>query len=206
MTTLAAMVADLQSEVPAVDGIPTTAQYNQAVEEAVIDFSRRCGLIKISSLSIISGTATYSLATDFLKLIALDALVGIDGVIVSDKLIPVSKNFEEEHTIVNKQITFYPTPQYTMTRYYKYKMQWVATAGDYTTLGEDEAQIVLLLAKSKALMKITNDQAGDNIKYSFGAVSEDLGGASDTSRKNANDAEKEYLDACKSYNGTYATA
>lgn len=206
MTTLAAMVADLQSEVPAVDGTPTTAQYNQAVEEAVIDFSRRCGLIKIGSLSIISGTATYSLATDFLKMINLDALVGIDGVIVTDRLIPVSKDFEEEHTIVNKQITFYPTPQYTMTRYYRYKMAWVATTGDYTTLGEDEAQIVLLLAKSKCLMKIANDQAGDNIKYSFGAVSEDLGGASDTSRKNANDAEREYLDACKAYNGTYATA
>jgi hypothetical protein len=205
-STLARLILALTEEVPAMNSVPTANQYEQAIREAVLDFSRRCGLVKIGSLAIISGTATYSLATDFLKMIALDALTGIDGVIVADKLIPVSKDFEEEYTIVNKQITFYPTPQYTMTRYYRYKMQWVATAGDYTTLGEDEQQIVLLLAKSKCLMKIANEQAGDNIKYSFGAVSEDLGGASDTSRKNANDAEREYVEACEAYNGTYASA
>jgi hypothetical protein len=198
------MLTELQAEVPAVDGVPTTAQYTNAIEDAVIDFSRRCGVTKISTLAIVSGTAVYSLATDFLKLINLDALVGVDGVMFTNGgLIPVSKDFEEVYTIVNKQITFFPTPGYSMTRYYRYKSAWVATGGDYTTLGEEETQIVLLLAKSKALMKIANDQAGDSIKYSFGAVSEDLSGGSDTSRKNANDIEREYVDACERYNGSH---
>lgn len=201
MTTLAALIADLQSEVPAVDSIPTTAQYTQAVEDAVLDFSRRCGLAKIATLSIVSGTATYTLPADFLKLISLDALTGIDGVIVSDKLIPVSKEFEEEHTVANKQITFYPTPQYTMTRYYKYKTAWIVTTGDYTTLGDDEAQIVLLKAKAIALEKQVNAASGSVLKYSLGAVSVDKSSDVDAKAKRSESLDKEYLSACESYNG-----
>jgi hypothetical protein len=206
MTTLAALVALLQSEVPAVDSVPTSAQYEQAVKDAVLDFSRRCGLIKLSTLAIVSGTPTYSLPADFLKLISMDALVGIDNVIISDNgIIPISKDFQEESTIANKQITFHPTPAYSLTRYFKYKAGWVATAGDYTTMGEDEAQIVLLKAKAIALSKISNAQAGDSIKYSFGAVSEDLSGASTSYQKDSETSDSEYENACKTYNGTYGT-
>jgi len=199
------MVSQLQSEIPAVDGAPTTAQYNQAVKDAVMDFSRRCGLVKIASLAIVSGTATYALATDFLKLISMDALVGMDGVIVSNNgLIPLSKDFEEEWTIVNKQVTFYPTPAYSMTRYYKYKAAWVAVSDDYTTLGDDEVQIVLLRAKSIASGKIANAQAGDSIKYTFGAVSEDLSDSSDATRNEAQSFDTDFEEACEVYNGQYA--
>lgn len=203
MTTLAALVALLQSEVPAVDGVPTAAQYEQAVKDAVMEFSQQCGLTKISTLSIVSGTATYSLPADFLRLISLDALVGLDGVIVSSKLIPISKDFEEEYTIANKQVTFYPTPAYSMTRYFKYKAGWVATGADYTTMGEDEARIVILKAKAIAFGKQANAQAGTSLKYSFGAVSEDLDGGSESSAQSAN-VEKEFLNACKKYNGQHA--
>lgn len=187
------------------DGAPTSTQYDQAVKDAITDFSRQCGLMKINSLPIVSGTATYSLAADFLKLVSMDALVGVDGVIVSQNgLIPLSKDFEEEWTIVNKQVTFYPTPAYSMTRYYKYKAAWIATAGDYTSLGEDEAEIVLLRAKALASEKIANSQAGDAIKYSFGAVSEDLGGMAESAQKDSNNFDKEYAQACEVYNGTHA--
>lgn len=202
MTTLAAMVADLQSEVPAVDSVPTTAQYNQAVEDAVLDFSRRCGVAKISTLAIVSGTATYALPTDFLKMISVDALVGVDGVIVSSGgLIPISKDFEETYTIVNKTITFYPTPQYSMTRYFKYKAGWVATTGDYTTLGDDEAQIVLLKAKSNAKGKLMNSLASGGMKYSLGAVSVDKTGDVDSLSKDIFSLHSDYVSACEKYNG-----
>ena len=42
MTTLAVLLAQLQSEVPAVSSVPTTTQYTQAIKDAVLDFSRRC--------------------------------------------------------------------------------------------------------------------------------------------------------------------
>jgi hypothetical protein len=207
MTTLAALVTLLQQEVPAVDGVPTSEQYNQAVKDAVMEFSRRCGLTKISTLSIVSGTATYSLPADFLRMISLDALVGVDGVIVGQNgLIPLSKDFEEEF-IINpgtKQITFYPTPAYSMTRYFKYKGGWVATGADYTTIGEDEARIVILKAKAIAFGKQSNAAAGSSLKYSFGAVSEDLDGGSESSANSASDAEKEFLAACETYNGQHA--
>lgn len=205
MTTLAALVDLLESEVPAVDGIPTATQYEQAIVDAVFDFSLRCGLAKISALTIVSGTAIYSMPADFLKLITLNALVGVEGVIVASKLIPVSKDFEEEYTIVNKQITFYPTPGYSLTRYMKYKAAWVATAADYTTMGADEARIVILKAKAIAFGKQANASAGSSLKYSFGAVSEDLDGGSESSASSASDADKEYLDACTLYNGQHAS-
>jgi hypothetical protein len=205
MTTLAALVTLLQQEVPAVDGVPSSDQYTQAVKDAVMEFSHHCGLIKISSLSIVSGTATYSLPADFVRMITIDALVGVDGVIVGQNgLIPLSKDFEEERTIINKQITFYPTPGYSMTRYYKYKMAWVATAGDYTGMGEHEARIVILKAKAIAFGKQANASAGSSLKYSFGAVSEDLDGGSESSASSASDAEKEFLAACEKYNGQHA--
>ena len=207
MTTLAALVTLLQQEVPAVDGVPTTAQYNQAVKDAVMEFSKQCGLTKISSLSIVSGSATYALPANFQRMISLDALVGVDGVIIGqDGLIPLSKDFEEEWTIENgtRQITFYPTPAYSMTRYFKYKAGWVATAADYTTMGEDEARIVILKAKAIAFEKQSNAAAGSSLKYSFGAVSEDLDGGSESSAQSASDMEKAFLAACDKYNGQVA--
>ena len=72
-------------------------------------------------------------------------------------------------------------------------------------MGDDEAQIVLLKAKAIALSKISNAQAGDSIKYSFGAVSEDLSGASTSYQKDSETSDSEYEKACKTYNGTYGT-
>lgn len=203
MTTLAALKAILQSEVPAVDGVPTSTQYEQAIKDAVNDFSRRCGLAKISSLSIVAGTATYSLPTDFMKLISMDALVGMDGVIVSSSgLIPISKDWDETWTIVNKQITFYPTPTYALTRYFKYKASWALSGGtDYTTLGDNESEIVLLKAKGICYEKLGNALTGDGVlKYSFGAVSEDLSGNVDAYNKRIYALHGEYASACEDYN------
>lgn len=200
MTTLAALVTLLQAEVPASNSVPTEAQYTQAIKDAILDFSRRCGLEKIAELDIVSGTPTYSFSADFLKLIWLEALTGHDGVIISDGgIIPISADWEETYQIINKQITFFPTPTYTLSREYKYKSGWVATAGDYTTLGEDEAQIILLKAKAICLQKQANAESS-GMKYSFGAVSVDKGSTVDTKTKDSNGMEREYLDACESYN------
>lgn len=206
-STLQRLILSLAEAVPAVDDVPSAYQYEQAIRDAVLDFSRRCGVAKIATLSIISGTATYNLATDFLKMISIDALSGVDGVIVSQNgLIPLSKDFEEEYTIINKVITFFPTPQYTMTRYYKYKAGWVATAGDYTTLGEDEIQIVLLKAKAIALGKQVNAASGTVLKYSLGAVSVDKSSDVDTKSRRADHLEKDYVQACERYNGAVLMA
>lgn len=208
MTTLANLLYQLQSEVPAVNSVPTTDQYKQAIKDAVAEFSRRCGLTKFSELNIVSGQASYNLPTDFLKLVMLESLVGTDGVIISSQgIIPVSANWEETYQIVNKVITFKPTPTYTLTRDICYKAAWVlsGTEGNetYADMGDDEAEIVMLKAKQIAKEKVSNSMASSGTqRYSFGAVSVDKGSGMDTLIKEAYSLQGQFIEACEAYNGT----
>jgi len=208
MTTLAALKTILQSEVPAVGSVPTSAQYEQAIKDAVMEFSRRCGLVKLADLSIVANTAPYSLPDDFQKLIWLEALTGVDGVIISDAgLIPLGAEFNEEYSIINRQITFKPVPGYTMTREYKYKAGWVLTGGtDYTTLGDAEQNVVMIKAKQLTKEKIKNSMAGGDMKYSFGAVSVDKTGGLEDLTREIFALHGEFVQACDSYNGNASGA
>ena len=213
---LSELVAQLELDVPAEDETPTETQYENAVKDAVRDFSERCGLEQISTLNVVSGTATYDLPADFLRLIRLIQLGG-EGVLygANSQLIPISTSWREKHLIRNGKITFYPIPRYSLAREFSYKAAWVGTdieadgslAADieYETMGEREARIVLLKAKANAMNKLANAQAGSSLKYSFGAVSEDLDGGSSSTTQSAGTLESEYLDACKTYNGQYAS-
>jgi len=207
MTTLAALIAELQSEVPSVNSVPTVAQYTQAIKDAVAEFSRRCGLVKMADLNIVANTATYALPDDFLKMVSLTSIVGMGGVILSPSgIIPVSKNWTEQYTIANKQITFKPTPTYTMTRCYQYKAGWVLTGTNpnetYATMGDDEKQIVMIKAKGLANEKIMNAiGSGGNMKYSFGAVSVDKSSSVDGISKTIFQLHGEFTAACDVYNG-----
>lgn len=208
MTTLASLLSQLQSEVPAVSSVPTTAQYTQAIKDAAAEFSRRCGLTKFAELSIVSGTAAYSLAADFMKLVMLESLAGADGVIISDAgIIPISSDWEETYQIVNKVITFKPTPTYTLTRDYRYKAAWILTGGSgsetYADMGDDEAQIVMLKAKQLAKEKIANALASSGTqRYSFGAVSVDKGSGIDAITREMYALQGQFVDACEGYNGS----
>lgn len=210
MTTLAVLLAQLQSEVPAVSSVPTTTQYTQAIKDAVLEFSRRCGIGKWAELSIVNGTAAYSLPADFLSLITLEMITGVDGVIVSNTgLIPVSAKWEEEYSIINKTITFTPTPTYTLTRDYKYKAGWALTgstgAETYATMGDEEAQIVMLKAKQLAMEKISNATASaGGMKYSLGAVSVDKGSGAESLTTMMYALHGEFVKACERYNGAAA--
>ena len=205
------LVARLMDDVPAENDIPSAMQYENAVKDAVADFSEQCGLEQIGTLNIVGGTAIYDLPADFLKLTLLETFFNaMDGVLHSvDGLIPVSATWTEKFTIRNGQIRFYPVPRYTMARDFSYKAAWVSTVIDdeypdeeYATMGEREARIILLKAQEIALNKVSNAQSGTAIKYSFGAVSEDLGGTSEASRKTAYALQSDYEAACKKYNGT----
>jgi hypothetical protein len=213
---LSELVALLELDVPAEDSVPTETQYENAVKDAVRDFSEQCGVVQIGTLNVVSGTATYDLPADFLRMISLFTLGG-EGVMfsASSQIIPLPGDWCERHTIRNGQITFYPIPRYSAARDFSYKAAWIGTdieaegseAADveYETMGDREARIVLMKAKSLALTKKVNAQEGSGLKYSFGAVSEDLSGSSDSWGKDAKSADDEYLEACKKYNGQYGT-
>jgi hypothetical protein len=211
---LSELVTLVESDVPAEGGVPSSTQYEQAVKDAVRDFSERCGVEQLGTLSIVSGTATYDLPADFLTLIVLETFMSQDGVLISSQgLIPVSANWEERFTIRNGQITFKPTPTYSMARDFRYKAAWILTEAvdeydnaEYETLGAREGRIVVLKAKALVSTKKANAVAGDSIKYSFGAVSEDLSGSVDGFQKDAFTYHGEYVEACDKYNGAYNTA
>jgi len=209
---LSDLVERLAADVPAEDSVPSNTQYEKAVQDAIRDFSEQCGLVQISTLNIVPGTATYDLPADFLKMIALESFASADGVLISAQgLIPISANWEEQHTIRNGQITFYPTPTFTMARELRYKAAWIGTDieaddsvaadTDYETMSEREARIVLLKAQANALEKQSNALSGQTLKYSLGAVSVDKGSTIEEKRRKADSFNDEYLAACDKYNG-----
>ena len=209
---LSDLVERLAVDVPAEDSVPSNTQYEKAVQDAIRDFSEQCGLVQISTLNIVPGTATYDLPADYLKMIALESFASADGVLISAQgLIPISANWEEQHTIRNGQITFYPTPTFTMARELRYKAAWIGTDieaddsvaadTDYETMSEREARIVLLKAQANALEKQSNALSGQTLKYSLGAVSVDKGSTIEEKRRKADSFNDEYLAACDKYNG-----
>lgn len=167
---LSDLVTRLQDDVPARNSIPSADQYERAVKDAVADFSRRSGRIKITSLSIVSGTASYALPADFVKLVGLEAIAGPGGIINSPSgLIPVSATFEERWTVADSQITFYPTPSYTLARDLEYQAGWILDTGDqYQEMGDLEAGIILKLAAAHALTFQANKAAQEAWQYQIG--------------------------------------
>lgn len=202
--TLADLKTLLESEVPAVNSVPTSAQYERAIKDAVTAFSRKCGLSKFADIDIVSGTATYALEDDFIKMIYLEALTNVDDLIISSSgLIPLSSDWDEEYSIAGGQITFTPTPTYTLTRDYKYKAAWILDGSDiYQTMGDQEAEIIMLMAKSIAYEKQEMALAASGgMKYSLGAVSVDKGSGSESLGKKVGSLKDDFDDACDAYNG-----
>lgn len=200
------LVDQLVEDVPARDGVPSEDQYERMVTEAVRDFSRRCGIKRRASLSIVRGTATYDLADDFLKMIKLMSLTAAHGIINSPAgLIPVPEGFCEETIVDDGQITFYPTPQYSMTREYTYMAAWILTDDDYgglyARMNDEEADIILKLAKASALDLLWKQAAGGNFKYQIGDESYDMSNVGDDFEKSKNAAHADYENSCKVYNG-----
>lgn len=171
--TLAALVSRLQSAVPARSSVPSTDDYEQHVQDAVLQLATDVSLIRVATLLVVSGTATYNLASDFLFLIELEGVASPDGVIISDAgLIPVSAEWDEEYFIDGSTITFDPTPTYTMSRDYRYAALYELTGSvgseTYARLTPNGARVALLYAQYLAVTQQAAVVAGDGWKYQIG--------------------------------------
>jgi hypothetical protein len=206
------MVNDLVADVPPRNGAPTEEQYERMVKEAVRDFGRRAGRVKRETLDVVAGTATYDLPDDFLKMIRLQGLYGHDGIInTSTGLIAVGSGFREKFTIVAGTITFYPTPTYSLLRWFSYKAGWVLSGDtDYTEAYEDmteeEAEIALLKAKGLALELQANMTASDGWRYQIGDEMVDKSGQQTSYKVRLEAADAAYLKAVETYNGNTGMA
>jgi hypothetical protein len=194
---LADLKTRLESAVPARDSVPSSTQYEQCVKDAVADYGRRRPMQRRTTLSIINGTATYDLPSDFHRIVKLESLTHQDGVINSSEgLIPVSSSFTENYTIAGRTVTFWPTPTYSLTRDLWYLAIHVLDASsEYTYLTDEDASVLILLAQAKALRLQANAVAGDAWKYEFGDERVDKTNQVKALRDQAAFLEREYGEA-----------
>ena len=197
--SLSTLVSRLQSAVPARDGVPSTEQYEQCVKDAVADYSRRNPNQKVTTLNIISGTASYDLPSDFLFVIRLEALASVDDVIISHEgLIPISALYEERWTIAGRQITFSPTPTYNKSRTLWYAAGHVLNANsEYPDMTDEDASLLMLKAQALALQLQANAAAGNAWKYAIGDEQVDKTNQEKAIREQAAFLEREYLEAVR---------
>jgi hypothetical protein len=205
---LSVLVARLQSDVPANNGVPSAAQYEQAVKDALADFARRVPMQKVVTLNMVNGVATYALPDDFQKIIRVASLANPSGVIIGTKLIPVNaETWKERYTVAGKQITFYPTPTYySIARDVWYAAGYMLDdSGQYPDLTDEAAEAAMLLAQSKVLMLIANAVRQNAWRYSIGDESVDKSGQGKEIAAQADALREQYLDAVKALNGEYNT-
>lgn len=169
MSSLTDLTTQLTTDVPSLNGTPSQAQYTQAVKDAVADLGRRLPLVKVATLSIISGTASYALPTGFVRLIRLASLSDMSGVLItSSGLVPLSTSLRERHTIAAGQITFHPTPAYTLERELVYAASYVLSGDSYAELDDDRAQIAMRKARALALSLQAAKAAADAWLHELG--------------------------------------
>lgn len=217
--TLASLVARLTADVPAVSGVPSTDQYEQAVKDAVADLSRRASVTRVATLAIVAGVASYAVPADFQTLIRLasigaayplssEARIGwgdgwlSGGTIVTPQgLVPFSGSYREQITVAGATLTIYPAPTVSADRQLLYAAGDALALGEYATLTEDRASIALLLAKATCLDRIASSPGGQALKVTT-ALGEtvDFGQAAAATRTQASGLREQYLQAVASLN------
>ncbi len=168
------LVTRLQADVPARSGVPSTAQYEYAIKDAVADFAQRRPMTLITTLAIVSGTAAYALPDNFLFVIKLDDFTAQDGIIhTATGIVPLSSDWNERYTVNGLTITFTPTPSYTLSRTLRYAAGHVLNSSEvYPYLTDADAGIVLLKAQAIALRKqalaAVTATTGEIVEYAIG--------------------------------------
>jgi len=204
---LSDLVLRLQADVAAEDGVPSTAQYERAITDAVIDFGNRAGRVKRATLNVLAGISSYVLPDDFISMVKIISHYAEGGVMVtSTGLVVVGPGYCEEYRINGQTITFYPTPTYAMEREYRYKAGWalnIETPGAeyYEDLTEREASVILLLAGSLANGKKEN-AAGGGFMYRQGDVTVDTSAGAVGLNSLVKSLKDDYAVAVANYIGT----
>lgn len=207
-TTLAALVARLTLTVPAVNSVPTTTQYEQCCEDAVADLSRRKPLQKLATLSIVAGTATYSLPTDFIRLASLEG-VGRNGgntLVTSQGLVAFGTDFVETYAIRGQTIVFSPTPAYTVQRRLWYAAAHVLDETEtYADLTPEDAQLALLKAAALAWDVRAAALVASAYSFTIGQWSENHGPQVQLLQKQSETLTQQYETAVKQAVGPLGT-
>jgi len=198
------LISRLQSDVAARNSVPSSAQYEQAVRDAVADFSRRAPMQKVVTINVVSGTASYALPSGFSKMIrftgALNPQTGVLNTAAG--LIPVDASFKEHVMVQGAQLVIYPTPLYTMARDLWYAAAYVLDGSSaYADMTDEVAAIVMLKAQALALMLQAHQAAKEGWLYSIGDESVSKVSLPDNLRNESKLADAQYLEAVRTYIG-----
>lgn len=203
MTTLATLVNRLKRYVPARSSVPADDDYEQIVKDAVLQLSQDLPILRTTTVSVVSGTASYDLPTDFLSLIELSTAPAADGVYITETgLVPLPVDIEPERvTVEGDQIVIYPTPTYTTSRTLRYAALHELVDDAYTRLTENGARVALLYAQHLVLMQQANAVAGDGWSYQIGDERVDKSKQGQGIRDQADSMLKQYQSVVHSQQG-----
>ena len=197
---LTTLVARLQNAVLQRNGAP--ADYSRLVQDAVQQLGQDVPIITTATISVVAGTATYTLPDDFLFEIELTGLVATGGVLIGNNgLIPLGGQWGEAHYIEGGSIRFDPVPGYSTSRTLRYAAGYVLVNDRYPRLSENGARIALLYAQHLALVEQANAVAGDGWSYKIGDESVDKRGQGAAIQTQAAVALANYQNAVKPLKG-----
>ena len=197
---LADLIISLQDDVPAIDGTPNYDQARRFVIESVADFSRRVGRVKSATLSIVSGTETYDLPNDCMRIVYMQPLGELT---VTDGSRPSSESWFVQDVQITLQDSFGDPPAYSCARKYRYQAGFYLdpVTETYADLGPEESGIVLLLAASKALISQANISSGQDWEYTLADEKVSKRGLGKALVDQASTNRAEYLSRVKGYIG-----
>lgn len=138
-------------------GVPTPEQLEEAVKDAVSEFSGRAPILRVITLSVVKDTATYGLPADFLRLRSLAGLPREGAVVVaSEGIIPLSGPLtspsNERLSVSGETLVIWPTPAYTLDRPLEYDAAHVLDESEaYPHLTDAQGRVVLLKARANVL-------------------------------------------------------
>lgn len=200
---LSTLAARLASMVPARNSIPSSGDYDQHVKDAVLQLGQDAPLLRTATLSIVSGTVTYTLAADFLYMVEVVKPLKYDDVLVTNAgLVPVAAEYNEMWDYYGNTLTITPTPTYTTDRRYRYAaLHALNGSNEYTTLDDNRARVALLYAQYLAIGQLANAESGTGWRYQIGDEMVDKKGAHADTRNQADAMLKSYQQAVKLLKG-----
>jgi hypothetical protein len=197
--TLAGLVDRLELNVPAYGDVPTAAQYEQAVKDAVDDLSARAPRLRRTTLETVAGQADYTLPDDFLRLVEFDTYgAGEGGAFVTGAgIIPAgSRDYTEEIEIAGLTLTIVPTPTFNADRTLRYAAKYLLDVSDqYPTLSDDLARVALKEAECVALRWIAQAATRDAWSYTVAEEKIDKQKQAAEFAARADRAHSDYLNA-----------
>jgi hypothetical protein len=175
------LVERLKAAVPCKDGSPSETGYEAAVEAAILAFSQRVPLVRVSSISIVAGTSTYSLPADFLSLLSFDQTTDGNVALTSSGIVPLGDQYSDAYNIIGLTLVFEDAPTFNETRDLRYNARHLANSSPaYPDLVPLQAEAVIYKATSDLLRQRAGLEAGNAWSYKIGDESIDKKGLGDS--------------------------